>query len=108
MDEVIKSEVIWDASDETLHHRTSQPTEGIILRRNKHLRDNGLLKDLSFGRLAAVIPMIAWDKAKRSGYDVENPDSSISGREIHRFLQSDYGKQCLVQDSKPKYFQGGF
>lgn len=108
MDEVIKSEVLWDAHDETLHHRTSQPTEGLILKRNKQFRDNGLIKDLTFGRLAAVIPMIAWDAAKRQGYDVENPDGKVAGREIHRFLQTDYGKACLVHDDKPKYFQGGF
>ena len=107
MDQVIKSEVLWSPHDETLTHRTSQPTEGLILERNKELRDHDLLGDLSFGRQLASIPIIAWEAAKRAGFDLDNPDGTVAGKEIQRFLQTPYGKACLVKESKQKYFKGG-
>jgi hypothetical protein len=41
--------------------------------------------------------MIVYDRAIRDGYDLNNLDSEIAGREMHRFLQSPMGKACLVQ-----------
>lgn len=108
MDQVIKSEVLWSPHEETLTHRTSQPTERLILDRNKELRDNESMGDLSFGRQLASIPIIAWEAAKRQGFDLDNPDGVVAGREIQRFLKTPYGRECLVRESKQKYHQGGF
>lgn len=108
MDSVIKSELHWSEHDETMTHVTSQPSENLILAWNKAVRDNSLMGDLSFGRHLAAIPEIAWEAGIRAGYDMANPDGRIAGREIHRFLNTPYGRQCLLHESKPKYFQGGF
>ena len=97
MSGVIKSQIIFD-NDDKVHHLTSQPTEGIILGINAELRKDNVLNDLSFGRQVASIPIILWEKAKRLGYDLDCKDSAIAAKEIHRFLQSDLGKPCMVRD----------
>ena len=71
MSGVILSEVLWDESEEKLHHKTSQPTENLILERNKNLRkdDGAALRDLSFGRQIASIPHILYEWAIRNGFE---------------------------------------
>ncbi len=96
---VILSEVVLEGN--TLTHKTSQPTEQLILARNAELRKNpGVLRDLSFGRQLASIPMIMYEKAIRDGFDLNNKDSDISGREMFRYLQTPEGRACLVQPIK--------
>ena len=104
MDSVIKSEMHYQEHTNTITHKTSQPTEKLILERNAELRKNpGTLHDLgaqsgeSFGRMVATIPLIMFEKAIRDGYDLNCPDSQIAGQEMHRFLQSSDGKMCLIQ-----------
>jgi hypothetical protein len=106
MDSVIKSEFHYQEHTNTITHKTSQPTEKIILERNAELRKNpGALHDLgkqsgeSFGRMVASIPFIMFEKALRDGYDLNSPDSQIAGQEMNRFLKSTEGKMCLVQGS---------
>ena len=101
---VIKSEVDW--SGDTVVHKTTQPTEDLILARNQELRKNpDALNDLggkgtqSWGRQLASIPIIMWDKAIRDGYKLNHKDKTISERELLRFLQSPEGKTCLVRDN---------
>jgi len=94
---VIKSEIIADGS--TLYHRRTQPTEDLILARNERLRnDPGALRDLSFGRQVASIPFNMWEKAIRDGYDIACPDSDIAGKEMMRYLRSEEGQTCMVQE----------
>lgn len=107
MDSIIKSEFHLSAHDNVLTHVTSQPTEGHIYKVNKFLRDNDMVKGCSFGTMVATVPFIMWEKAKRMGYDLDNPDAEIAGKEIHRFLQSEDGLPCKVQNTRKKYFSGG-
>jgi hypothetical protein len=103
VDEVFRSE--FDTHCDEIVHKLTQPTEGIILARNARLRNNpGAIRDLgkggeggTWGRHVASIPMINYDRAIRDGYDLNNLDSEIAGKEMHRFLQSPMGKACLVQ-----------
>ena len=97
---VIKSEIFWDKAEERLHHKTSQPSEKIILERNKNLRKDGdVLKDLSFGRQIANIPFITYEWAIRHGFDLNCPDAQIAQKELFRFLTTtDEGRACLVRD----------
>jgi hypothetical protein len=104
MDSVIKSEFHYQDHTDVITHKTSQPTENLILARNAELRKNpGSIADLgaqsggTFGRLMASIPIIMYEKAKRDGYDLDNRDSYISGREMARYLKSAEGRTCLVQ-----------
>ena len=104
MDSVIKSEFHYQEHTNTITHKTSQPTEKIILERNAELRKNpGAIHDLgaqsgeSFGRMVASIPFIMFEKALRDGYMLNSPDSQIAGQEMNRFLKSTEGKMCLVQ-----------
>jgi hypothetical protein len=102
-DGVIKSD-IHAHLDEIAHVRT-QPSENIILARNAELRKNpGAIRDLGagkeggvWGRQVASIPFNMFEKAIRDGYDLNNRDSSIATKEIHRYLASTEGKLCLVQ-----------
>ena len=93
---VIRSQIVYQPHTDELIHARTQPTENLIYERNKELRDNDLMSDLSFGRCVASIPIIAWERAIRAGYAVNSKDQDIAGREIHRFLQSEEGKKCLV------------
>lgn len=105
MDEVIRSDVHYQEHTGVITHKTSQPTEGIILNRNANLRkDAGALRDLgsneeggSYGRQVASIPFIMYEKAIRDGYQFNEGDAEHRAKEMHRFLQSDEGKLCLVQ-----------
>jgi hypothetical protein len=50
--------------------------------------------------MLASIPMIMYEKAIRDGFDLNNKDPDIAGREMHRYLQTPEGKACLVQPTK--------
>lgn len=99
----ILSEFLFE--DEKIIHRTTQPTEDLILERNKELRKNpGIIKDFganneggSWGRQLASIPIIIYERAIRDGFDLNNIDKSIATKEIYRFLQTDIGKACMVR-----------
>lgn len=107
MDEVIKSEIGVQAHTGELFHRTSQPSEDLILERNAELRKDNVLGDLSFGRQVASIPFILWEKAKRQGFDLDCKDSAIAEKELMRFLATEDGRKCMVRDdSRLKYFNG--
>lgn len=96
MTDVIRSDIHYQAhTDEIIHART-QVNEGAIYENNAQLRKDSLLSDLSFGRQVASIPVLAWERAVRAGYDLNNPDSEISGKEIMRFLRSPEGQLCVV------------
>ena len=105
MDEVIKSEMHYQDHTGVLTHKTSQPSEKIILDRNAEMRKNpGMIRGLGegqeggqWGKQLASIPMITYEKAKRDGYDLNSKDQKFAGLEMHRFLQSPEGRACLVQ-----------
>ena len=104
MSGVLKSEFIMD-NDGVLTHKLTQPTEDLILARNAELRKNrGAIRDLgeqsggAFGRQVASIPMNLFHWAVKNGYDLNNRDSEIAGKEMMRFLQSEKGKPCLIQE----------
>jgi hypothetical protein len=105
IDGVLKSEFLHDAHDDTLHHRLSQPSEDLIFENNAELRKNpGIIRDLGkndeggiWGRQVASVPMITFYMAIRQGFALNAPDSDIAGREMHRFLQTEEGKKCLVR-----------
>lgn len=102
MDEVFRSNLVYQDHEDKLYHETTQPTEGAILERNKELRKNpGALRDLgsgdnTWGRQVASIPLIMYEKAIRDGYDLNNRDASIATKEMMRYLQSPEGQLCLV------------
>lgn len=104
MDSVIKSEIHYQEHTNTITHKTSQPTEKIILERNAELRKNpGVIQDLgkqsgeSFGRMVASIPFIMYEKAMRDGYELNHKDTKIASQEMTRFLKSTEGRMCLIQ-----------
>ena len=105
MEDVIKSEIFYQEHTDELVHKTSQPTEDIILDRNAELRKNtGAIKDLgagqeggTWGRQVASIPFIVFEKAIRDGYRLNDKDQITASLEMNRFLQSDEGKKCLVR-----------
>jgi len=98
MDAVIKSRYHYQPHTGVVSHETTQPSEQLILERNAELRKNpGAVKDMSFGRQVASIPIIMYEAAIRAGYDLNSHDHKFAGTEMNRFLQSTEGKMCLIQ-----------
>jgi len=105
MDSVIKSEIHYQEHDGVLTHKTSQPTEGLILDRASEFRKTpGLLRDLgagseggSWGRQVASIPFIMYEEAIREGFILNAKDQKYAAKEMSRFLQTPKGRTCTVQ-----------
>lgn len=101
----IRSRIHYQEHTGILTHITDQPTEEIILARNAELRKNpGVIRDLgsndeggSWGRSIANIPFIMLERAKRDGYELDATDKEHRSKELHRFLQSEEGRKCLIQ-----------
>ena len=102
---VFKSDITFQAHTDEMFHTVSQPTQDIILDRNRELRKNsGAIQDLgaqssggTWGRQVASIPFIMYEKALREGYDLNSKDAKFAEREMSRYLQSTEGRTCLVQ-----------
>ena len=105
MDEVIRSDIHYQDHTDVLTHKTSQPSEDLILDRNAELRKNpGVIKDLgsqssggTFGRQVASIPLIMYEKAIRDGFELNHKNAKHRQSEMFRYLKSTEGKLCLVQ-----------
>lgn len=105
MDEVIRSDIHYQEHTGVLTHKTTQPTEDIILTRNAELRKNpGVIQDLgkqsgeSWGRMLCSVPFIMYEKAIRDGYELDATDKQFRSDELFRYLKSEEGKKCLVQE----------
>jgi hypothetical protein len=102
---MLRSEIGYQEHTGTIFHKRTQPTEDLILERNKELRKNpGALRDLSFGRQVASIPFIMYEKAIRDGFAMNSPDAKIASSETMRFLKTTEGAACLVQDPIKRCF----
>lgn len=98
IDSVIKSDIIYQPHTDTIYHKTTQPSEDLILAHNAEARKDNVYGDLSFGRQVASIPFIMYEKAIREGYDLNSKDSEIASKEMFRFLNSEEGKKCLIRN----------
>ena len=99
-DEVFKSE-FHQSSDGKLTRVLSQPSEEIILNRNKELRKNpGAIKDLSFGRMVGSIPLNDWEMLCRKYPALTRGDSKQMQAQLMKILNSEEGKKYLVQEKK--------
>jgi len=101
-DGVISSEIKFE--QDHIVHKTTQPTEDLILERNARLRNNeGAIKDLqdndgeTWGRQVASIPLVLWYKAIKDGYQLNHKDSTFANKELFRYLQSPEGQTCLIR-----------
>jgi hypothetical protein len=107
------SEFIEHGSE--LVHKLTQPTEDLILGRNKRLRNNpGAINDLgkgskggTWGRWVASIPELNYNAAIKAGYELDAKDPKRRSAEMTRFLATPIGRACLIQDDNKKYFTGG-
>ena len=102
---IFTSKLHYQDHEDKLYHEVTQPTEDLILDYNSELRKNpGVIKDLgqgteggTWGRMVASIPMIIFDEAIRNGFALNHKDQDIAGKEMHRFLQTEKGRMCLVR-----------
>ncbi|RKY42331.1 MAG: hypothetical protein DRP85_03330 [Candidatus Makaraimicrobium thalassicum] len=105
MNDVIRSDIHFQEHTGELTHKRTQPTENIILERNKELRRNpGVIQDLgaqseggAYGRQVASVPFIMYEEAIRDGYELNKGDSKHRSNEMMRFLRSEKGQLCLIQ-----------
>ena len=101
MDEIFKTVNHYVAHEDELVRELTQPTENIILDRNRELRKNpdaqhdlGAQCGESYGRQVANIPLIMVDKAKRDGYDILRND-----KDLFKWLQTTpEGRSCLTRE----------
>jgi hypothetical protein len=112
VDGLFISEFIEHGSE--LAHKLTQPTEDVILERNRRLRNNpGAINDLgkgkeggTWGRWVASIPELNYNAAIKAGYELDAKDPKRRSAEITRFLATPIGRACLIQDDCKKYFMG--
>ncbi len=97
LDEVFKTEFKYDG--EKLHRKLTQPTEELILERNKQLRNNQeVQRDLTFGRQVASIPFNDYEALKRKYPELAKGDSQQRQKTLLRILNSSEGKKYLIRD----------
>jgi hypothetical protein len=97
IDEVFK--VQYERQGDKMVRAMTQPTEELILRRNKKLRQNpGVLKDLSFGRLVANIPLNDLEALKRKYPELAHGDAELRSLTMMKILQMPEYKKFLVQE----------
>lgn len=112
IDGLFKSEFIEHGTE--LAHKLTQPTEDIILERNKRLRNNpGAINDLgkgneggTWGRWVASIPELNYYAAIKAGYELNAKDPKRRQAEMTRFLATPIGRACLIQENGKKYYMG--
>lgn len=85
--------------DDKLHRRLTQPTEGVILERNKQVRQNSALRDMSFGRQVASIPLNDYEMLCRKYPELKHGDAEQKQTRIMKILASSEGKKYMVQES---------
>lgn len=95
-DGVFKQE--FKQEDGILHRKLTQPSEGIILERNKQVRQNSALKDMSFGRQVASIPLNDYEMLCRQYPELIYGDASQRQNRLMKILSSVEGKKYMVQD----------
>jgi len=108
MDEVIRSDIHYQEHTGVLTHKTTQPTEDLILNRNAELRKNpGVIRDLgaqgkdgTWGRAVASIPFILYEKAIRDGFELNTGDAEHRSKELFRYLRSEDGKKCIINEGE--------
>ena len=84
-----------------LHGILTQPSEELILERNAELRKNpGALRDLSFGRQVASIPMVVYDKWMREYPKLRSPDQKEASDELMRILRLPENRIYCVTDER--------
>ena len=100
---MLKSKLHYQDHEDRLYHELTQPTEDLILERNKNLRNSGIKLELGkgseggvWGRQIASIPFIVFEKAIRDGYDLTSKDADIAASEMARFLKTEAGRACLI------------
>jgi len=73
-----------------------QPNRGIILERNKQIRDNKLEKDLSFGRHVACVPIADLERLRKETPDLNAKDGKIRQAAWAKILKDPANKKYLV------------
>ena len=70
------------------YHTLDQPSRRLILERNAELRKNkGVLKDLSFGRQLASIPLLDYYALQRKFPKLKSTDGKERSEELMRVLR---------------------
>lgn len=88
-----------------------QKSRNLILERNSQLRNNpGSIKDLSFGRQLASIPLEDWEWFLRHNPDYRKVDKIGRQKMLMNFLKNtERGRNSMVrvEGANQKYFKGG-
>ena len=99
-----KSRIVEHAATGEVGHIFEQKDRDVILERNKRLRQNpGALRDLSFGRLVATIPLEDWYHFLKITPGYRQMDKKQRQAAVMKFLKFDpIGRACQVQDTQYK------
>ena len=96
-DGVLKQEIATQAHEPLkVVSNVTQPSRGIILERNKQIRDNKLQKDLSFGRHVACVPLEDLIVLRRKYPNLNAKDGKVRAAAWARVLKDPVNKKFLV------------
>jgi hypothetical protein len=100
-DEVFTNTLVQNGPDEVVG-LLQQPSDEIILERNKQLRNNpGAQRDLTFGRQITSIPMIDWLVLKKKYPKIADYSDPVGrSAEIMRIMRLPENRKYLVRDKK--------
>lgn len=95
-DGVFVSKRVYQPHEDRIYRQLSQPSRKLILERNAELRKNDVIKDLSFGRFIADIPLIDMENLRKKYPDLASHDSKIRSKALFNLLNSPEGRIYLV------------
>ena len=88
-DGVTVSKYRYHAADGTITRQVVQPSRDMILANNAELRKNkGVIRDLSFGRLALRIPLVDMHYLKRKYPVLNEPDEAAIVKFWQKFVNT--------------------
>ena len=98
-DGVLKQEIATQAHEPLkVVSNITQPDRGLILDRNKQIRDNKLERDLSFGRHVACIPLEDLNVLRRQYPELNAKDGKTRTAAWARVLKDPSNRKYLVVD----------
>jgi len=98
-DSGIRTEFITHAHEPgKVYTKQTQPTEDIILNRNERKRIEKPLRDLSFGRHVACIPVLHYQMLKKKYPDLDSKDGKVKTAAWAKILKDPDNKKYLVQE----------
>lgn len=96
----LRKEIVTHAHEPgKVYARMYQPDRKVILERNQRLRNTpGAVKDLSFGRFLASIPLEDYYRLQREHPELRSGDAKVRSQKMLALLRDPENRKFLVQE----------